>query len=165
MFEMELLSLGSSDNLPWIHLRPNCLIIILCSIFNEIAYNEQAPPYYVKKGSFTCISEGEEGQVLLNPLEMIATFLSSATIRHPHSNTDIPLGRALHFSQAKLKSCAIIAQTICEEVCNSTSKGTQLWVKMCCGFYNGNTVQQMPLLHFQQLVRGHKGILTTNREL
>lgn len=89
MFEMELLSFGLSDNLSRIQLRPNCLVIILCSIFNEIAYNEQAPPYYVgKKGSFTCISEGEEGQVLLNPLEMIATFLSLATIRHPLSNTD-----------------------------------------------------------------------------
>lgn len=49
MLEMELLRFGSADNLPQIQLRPNCLIIILCSIFNEIAYNEPAPPYYVKK--------------------------------------------------------------------------------------------------------------------
>lgn len=74
MFEMEALSFGSPDNLPWIQLRPNCLVIILCSIFNEIANNERAPPYYLKKGSFACISEAVEGQVLLNPLEMIATF-------------------------------------------------------------------------------------------
>lgn len=74
MLEMELLSFGSADNLPWIQLRPNCLIIILCSICNEIAYNELAPPYYVKKGSFTCVSELVESQVLLHPLEMIATF-------------------------------------------------------------------------------------------
>lgn len=66
MFEMEALRLGSSDNLPRVLLTPNCLVITLCSIFNEIAYNELASRYYV-------LPEREEGQVLLNPLEMIAT--------------------------------------------------------------------------------------------
>lgn len=61
MLEMEPLSFGSPDNLPRIQLRPNCLVIILCSIFNEIAYNEQAPPSYIERGSFTCVSEEVEG--------------------------------------------------------------------------------------------------------
>lgn len=42
MFEMELLSL-----------------IILCSIFNEIAYNEQAPSYYVGKKGHLLASQKE----------------------------------------------------------------------------------------------------------
>lgn len=74
MFEMELLSFSSPDNLSQIQLRPNCLVIILWRILNEIAYNERLPPSYMEKGSFTCVSEGVEGQVLLNPLEMTATF-------------------------------------------------------------------------------------------
>ncbi len=73
MFEMELQSFGSPDNLPRIQHRPNCLIIIPRSILSEIAYNEQAPPSYMVKGSFTCVSEGVKGSVLLNPLE-IASF-------------------------------------------------------------------------------------------
>lgn len=50
MLEMEPLSFSSSDNLPLIQLRPNCLVILPCSIFNEIANNERAPPSYVEKG-------------------------------------------------------------------------------------------------------------------
>lgn len=64
MFGMEMLSFGSADNLPQIQPRPNCLVIILCSVFSEIAYNKQAPPSYMEKGSFACILRGVEGQVL-----------------------------------------------------------------------------------------------------
>lgn len=49
MLEMELQSFGAPDNLPRIQLRPNCLLIIPCSTFNESAYNERAASYYMKK--------------------------------------------------------------------------------------------------------------------